>query len=152
MKRFYAILSLIFVYIFLVSCGSVFAEDYYYDYSTGITIGGDGTVIFGDGNTIGQPIELDQSAGDLIEIDKDAEVQAVGIVRVDNVPLYIMITNLKNNTQGILMEIGTRSWLYSVPVGGGILLSVDKLIEYGSPIAVKVTSGPGAVLLERVQQ
>ena len=153
MKKFYAILSLLFVYIFLVSCGSVFADGDYYDYSnpTTISIGGDGTVIFGDGNTMGQPIEISESDGDMVEIDVDAEVQAVGIIKIDDVPLYIMITNLKSTTQGILLEIGNRTWLYNVPGSGGIILSVYDMIEYGPPVAAKVTAAPGAVLLERVQ-
>ena len=57
-----------------------FAEGDYYDYSTGITIGGDGTVFFGDGNTMGQPIEINESDGDTIDIAPEAQRQSVGLV------------------------------------------------------------------------
>ena len=152
MKKFYAILSLLFVYIFLVSCGSVFADGDYYDYSnpTTISIGGDGTVIFGDGNTMGQPIEISESDGDTIDIAPEAQRQSVGLVRVDGMGIYAMLTNTSNETQTVMMEIANRTWVFSVSAPGGVIISAETLMEYGDPMALNIYSGPDTVLLERV--
>lgn len=148
MKQLFIILAILAMAI------TAHAEGDYYDYSnpTTITIGGDGTVIFGDGNTMNpEPIEIDESLGDSVEIDPEAETQAVGIIRVDAVPLYIMITNLTETTQTCMLEVGTRTWLYSIAGSSGTLLSAELMIDYGPPQAVRLTSAPGTVLLERVQ-
>lgn len=144
--------QLFIIFAILAMVITVHAEGDYYDYSnpTTITIGGDGTVIFGDGNTM-SPIEIDESLGDEVEIAPEAETQAVGIIRVDGLPLYLMITNLTESTQTCMLEVGTRTWLYSIAGSSGTLLSAEYMIDYGPPQAVRLTSAPGTVLLERVQ-
>ena len=127
-----------------------FAEGDYYDYSTGITIGGDGTVIFGDGNTMGQPIEINESDGDTIDIAPEAQRQSVGLVRVDGMGIYAMLTNTSTETQTVMMEIANRTWVFSVSAPGGVIISSETLMEYGDPMALNIYSGPGTVLLERV--
>ena len=127
-----------------------FAEGDYYDYSTGITIGGDGTVIFGDGNTMGQPIEINESDGDTIDIAPEAQRQSVGLVRVDGMGIYAMLTNTSNETQTVMMEIANRTWVFSVSAPGGVIISAETLMEYGDPMALNIYSGPDTVLLERV--
>ena len=148
MKKLFIVLAILAMTTF------AYAEEDYYDYSnpTTITIGGDGTVIFGDGNTMNpEPIEIDESAGDVVEVAPEAETQAVGVILIDGLPLYLMVTNLTESAQTFMLEVGTRSWLFNVAGSSGTLLSVETMIDYGPPQAVKVTAAPGTVLLERVQ-